>query len=144
MSRLRSGGNIGCVSSASWGQLDGCLRVGKAGVCVARGGKAVLFLEEEPEDGLMVGAGWRAEGMRWRWAVVVGSSCLLKAAEMPQNRCVESDGQAKSRGTCWLWEGSSSGECIGGTKATRSCRPGDKPCLGSEKLAQTETGTATM
>lgn len=57
----------------------------KKDVCMARGGKAVLFLEEEPEDGLMAGAGWRTEGMRWRRTMVLGSSHLLKAAEMPQN-----------------------------------------------------------
>lgn len=72
MSRLRSGGNIDCVSSASWGQLDGFLWVGKAvgeekkGVRMASGRKVVLFLEEEPEDGLMAGAGWRTKGMRRR------------------------------------------------------------------------------
>lgn len=141
---------MGCVSSASWGQLDGFLRVGKAvgeeekGVCMARCGKAVLFLKEEPNDGLMAGAGRRMEETRWRWAVALGSSHLLKAAEMPPKRCVDSKGQAKSRGVCWLWEGSSSRERIRGTKATGSCRPGDKPCPGSEKLAQTETGTAMM
>lgn len=76
--------------------------------------------------------------------MALGSSCLLKAAEVPQKWHVESKGQAKSGGTCWLWEGSLSGECVVGTKAMGSCRPGDKPCLGSKKLAQTETGTATM
>jgi len=72
VSGLGSRENIDCGSSASWGQLDGFLRVGRAvgeekkGVSVERGGKVVLFLEEEPEDGLMAGAGCRMGGMRWR------------------------------------------------------------------------------
>lgn len=37
--------------------------------------------------------------------VALGPSCLLKAAVMPQKLHMESEGQAKSRGTCWLWEG---------------------------------------
>lgn len=37
--------------------------------------------------------------------VAVGSSCLPKAAAMSQKLRVESKGQAKSRGMCWLWEG---------------------------------------
>lgn len=65
------GGSIVCVSSASWRQLDGFLWVGKAvgeekkGVCMVRGGKTVLCLEEEPEAGWMPGAGWRTNGMQW-------------------------------------------------------------------------------
>lgn len=73
------GGSFVCVSSASWGQLDGFLWVGKAvgeekkGVCIVRGGKAVTCLEET-EAGWMPGAGWRSNGMQcgmWRWACPV-------------------------------------------------------------------------
>lgn len=77
-------------------------------------GKQFLFLE----DGVVAGAGWR-----------LGSSCCLKAAgNLPKLA-------RDVRRACWLWEGSSSGEDEG---------KGHKPCLESEKLAQTETGMATM
>lgn len=131
---------MGCVSSVFWGQLDGFLQVGKAvgeekkGVCMARSGKAVLFLEEEPNDGLMAGAGRRTEETRWRWAVALGSSRLLKAAEMPQKRCVDSKGQAKSTGVCWLWEGSSSRECIGGQRQRVPAGLGTNPAWEARNL----------
>lgn len=79
--------------------------------------------------------------------VALGLSCLPKAAVIPQKLRVESKGQDKSRGMCWYVlgrEGSSYRQCIKSIKVAGSFWPGDKPCLGSEKLAQTETGTARV
>lgn len=139
MSGLGSGGNISCVFLASWRQLDGFFWVGKPvgeekkGGCVARGGKAVYCLKKSPRMGQWTRAGWRME---------VGSGIVLflslKAAEMLLTGLRRTNEEQR-----WLWEGSSFGERVGGMNGTGSCRPGDKPCLGSEKLAQTETGTAT-
>lgn len=57
---------------------------------MVRCGIAVLYLEEEPEDGLMADEVEVDSG--------VGLFCFLAAAEMP---CMDSEGQVKSAGTCW-------------------------------------------
>lgn len=143
------GGSIVCVSSASWRQLDGLLWVGKAvgeekkGICMVRGGKAVLCLEEETEAGWMPGAGWRTIGIQWgiwRWVHPVSQ----KLQQCPRN-CMWSPKDKPRAEVCAACEreGSSSRQCSQRIKAAGSFCPGDKPWLGIKKLAQTETGTAT-
>lgn len=86
------GGGIVCVSSASWGQLDGFLWVGKAvgeekkGVCMVRGGKAVCVLRKRLRLGGCLGQGGGPMGCNGgcgRGLVLSPESC----SHVPKTAC---------------------------------------------------------
>lgn len=74
---------------------------------------------------------------------MLGFFCLAESCRDAPRWCVDPKGGVKTGGSCWLREGSSR-ECLCEPQAMASCSSGCRTCLGSEKLAQTETGAAAL